>query len=203
MTERVTGNHRSGADEFSGAGNVSQSGSQAEAQGPEHGEGPGRESTMKRASGKSTCPVNFGLEAFGDPWSLLVVRDVVYFGKHTFNEFLGSDEAISPSVLSARLDSLTDAEILRRSADPADRRRVRYDLTDRGLGLIPVLVEIAEWSATHDPDTGAPADWIALVRDNKAEMLRRYADTVRNGGSVFVGENSVLAQVQAAQAQPA
>jgi ribosomal protein S4 len=39
---------------------------------------------MKRASGKSTCPVNFGLEAFGDPWSLLVVRDVVYFGKHTF-----------------------------------------------------------------------------------------------------------------------
>lgn len=156
---------------------------------------------MKRASGKSTCPVNFGLEAFGDPWSLLVVRDVVYFGKHTFNEFLASDEAISPSVLSARLDSLTDAGILRRSADPADGRRVRYDLTDRGLGLIPIMVEIAEWSAAHDPDTGAPADWIALVRDNKPEMLRRYTDTVRRGGSVFVGEDSVAAQVEAGQVQ--
>ena len=154
---------------------------------------------MKRPSGKSTCPVNFGLETFGDPWSLLVVRDVVYFGKHTFNEFLASDEAISPSVLSARLDALTDAGILRRSPDPADRRRVRYDLTDRGLGLIPIMVEIAEWSTAHDPDTGAPADWIALVRDNKPEMLRRYTDTVRSGGSVFVGENSVLAQVEDGQ----
>ncbi|MFC4630354.1 winged helix-turn-helix transcriptional regulator [Promicromonospora alba] len=154
---------------------------------------------MKRASGKSTCPVNFGLETFGDPWSLLVIRDVVYFGKHTFNEFLASDEAISPSVLTARLDALTSAGILRRSPDPADGRRVRYDLTERGLGLIPTMVEIAEWGATHDPGTGAPADWIALVRDNKPEMLRRYTETVRRGGSVFVGEDSVAAQVQAAQ----
>jgi DNA-binding HxlR family transcriptional regulator len=174
MTERVAENHRSG-----------------------------RKAIMKRASGRSSCPVSFGLETFGDPWSLLVVRDVVYFGKHTFNEFLASDEAISPSVLSARLDSMTDAGILRRSPDPADRRRVRYDLTERGLGLIPVMVEIAEWGATHDPYTGAPADWIALVRDNKPEMVRRYTETVRRGGSVFVGEDSVLAQVEAGQIEAA
>jgi DNA-binding HxlR family transcriptional regulator len=160
----------------------------------------GRETIVKRANGRSTCPVSFGLETFGDPWSLLVVRDVVYFGKHTFNEFLASDEAVSPSVLSARLEALTDAGILHRYPDPADRRRVRYDLTDRGLGLIPIMVEIAEWSAAHDPDTGAPADWIALVRDNKPEMVRRYTETVRRGGSVFVGEDSVLAQVGAAGA---
>lgn len=152
---------------------------------------------MKRASGRSTCPVSFGLEAFGDPWSLLVVRDIVYFGKHTFNGFLASDEAISPSVLSARLDGLVGAGLVRRSPDPADGRRVRYDLTERGLGLIPVLVEVAEWGATHDPATGAPADWIALVRENKAEMVRRYTETVRRGGAVFVGEDSVVAQVAA------
>lgn len=155
---------------------------------------------MKRANGKSDCPINFGLEAVGDPWSLLVVRDIVYFGKHTFAEFLASEEAIAPSVLAARLDGMTSAGILRRSADPADGRRVRYDLTERGLALIPVLVELAEWGATTDPATGAPLDWIELVRADKPGMVARYTDAVREGRTVFVGPESVAARLAAARA---
>ena len=153
---------------------------------------------MKRANGKSHCPINFGLEAFGDPWSLLVVRDVVYFGKHTFAEFLASEEGIAPSVLAARLEGMTSAGLLRRSPDPADRRRVRYDLTERGLALIPVLVELAEWGATTDPATGAPEDWIALVRADKPGMIARYTEAVREGRSVFAGADSVAARLGAA-----
>ena len=153
---------------------------------------------MKRASGKSHCPINFGLETFGDPWSLLIVRDIVYFGKHTFKEFLASEEKIAPSVLSARLTQLEAAGVLVSSPDPVDRRRVSYRLTEIGLKLIPVLVEIAAWSARVDPATGAPIDWIEMVDRNKAEMLERITTTVRNGGAVFVGENSVLAQLSVA-----
>ena len=153
---------------------------------------------MKRANGKSHCPINFGLEAFGDPWSLLVVRDIVYFGKHTFAEFLASDEAIAPSVLAARLDVMTAAGVLRRSPDPGDRRRVRYDLTERGLALIPVLVELAEWGATTDSATGAPMDWIELVRADKPGMVARYTEAAREGRSVFVGADSVAARLSAA-----
>ena len=153
---------------------------------------------MKRPSGKSHCPINFGLEAFGDPWSLLVVRDVVYFGKHTFAEFLASEEGIAPSVLAGRLEGMTSAGLLRRSSDPADGRRVRYDLTERGLALIPVLVELAEWGAATDPATGAPEDWIALVRADKAGMIARYTEAVREGRSVFGGADSVAARLGAA-----
>ena len=153
---------------------------------------------MKRANGKSHCPINFGLETFGDPWSLLIVRDIVYFGKHTFKEFLASEEAIAPSVLSARLTQLEAAGILTASPDPADRRRVAYTLTETGLALIPILVEIAIWSARVDPQTEAPIDWIEMVAANRPEMLARITDTVRRGGSVFVGEDSVLAQLGAA-----
>jgi DNA-binding HxlR family transcriptional regulator len=153
---------------------------------------------MKRANGKSHCPINFGLETFGDPWSLLIVRDIVYFGKHTFKEFLASEEAIAPSVLSARLTRLEAAGILSASPDPADRRRVAYTLTETGLALIPILVEIAIWSARVDPQTEAPIDWIEMVAGNRPEMLARITDTVRRGGSVFVGEDSVLAQLGAA-----
>jgi DNA-binding HxlR family transcriptional regulator len=152
---------------------------------------------VKRANGKSHCPINYGLEVFGDPWSLLIVRDIVYFGKHTFKEFLASEEAIAPSVLSARLTSLEAAGILVSSPDPADRRRVSYRLTEIGLRLIPILLEIANWSARVDPETQAPIEWIETVARNKPEMLELITDTVRNGGAVFVGENSVLAQLGA------
>jgi DNA-binding HxlR family transcriptional regulator len=153
---------------------------------------------MKRANGKSHCPINFGLETFGDPWSLLIVRDIVYFGKHTFKEFLASEEAIAPSVLSARLTQLEAAGILTASPDPADRRRIAYTLTETGLRLIPILLEIAIWSAGVDPETEAPTEWIETVTRNKPEMIALITDTVRRGGAVFVGEDSVLAQLAAA-----
>jgi DNA-binding HxlR family transcriptional regulator len=152
---------------------------------------------MKRANGKSHCPINFGLETFGDPWSLLIVRDIVYFGKHTFKEFLASEEAIAPSVLSARLTQLEAAGILVGSPDPADRRRVAYTLTETGLGLIPVMLEIAAWSARVDPETEAPIEWLETVARNKPETIALITDTVRRGGAVFVGEDSVLAQMGA------
>jgi len=155
---------------------------------------------MKRAKGKSHCPINFGLEIFGDPWSLLIVRDIVYFGKHTFKEFLASEEAIAPSVLSARLTELEAAGVLVSRPDPADRRRISYNLTEIGLGLIPILMEIANWSARVDPATGAPIEWIETVARHKPEMVELITATVRAGGAVFVGENSVLAQLEGATA---
>lgn len=151
---------------------------------------------MKRAAGKSHCPINFGLEVFGDPWSLLIVRDIVYFGRRTFNEFLGSEEAISPGVLSTRLDHLERAGVLERRSESSDRRRVSYWLTDRGLVLVPILLEIANWSAVADPLTDAPPSWIAAVNQDREAMVARIVDAVRAGGSVFVGEDSVAAQLQ-------
>jgi DNA-binding HxlR family transcriptional regulator len=150
---------------------------------------------LKRAAGKSHCPINFGLEAFGDQWSLLVVRDIVYFGKHTFSEFLAAEERIAPSVLTNRLAHLEQRGILTRTSDSDDGRRISYRLTETGLALIPVLLEIAAWSARLDPDTDAPPDWIALVNSDKERMTRLITETVRDGGSVFVGANSVLSRL--------
>jgi DNA-binding HxlR family transcriptional regulator len=150
---------------------------------------------MKRAAGKSHCPVNFGLEVFGDPWSLLVVRDIVYFGKRTFSAFLASEEAIAPAVLSARLAQLTAAGVLVKTRSSSDGRGFEYSLTERGLALIPVLLEIAKWSAGTDPETDAPPEWIAAVERDKPAMTARITDTVRRGGSIFAGPDSVVAQL--------
>src|SRR5690606_7953602 len=101
---------------------------------------------------RSNCPVNFGLEAFGDRWSLLIIRDIVFWGKKTYSDFLRSDEQIATNILAARLASLEAAGILRRVPHQSDKRKDVYELTTKGLDLIPLLVEIVAWS-------GKQGDW--------------------------------------------
>jgi len=144
---------------------------------------------------RSDCPINFALEIFGDTWSLLIIRDIVYFGKKTYGEFLASEEGIATNILALRLAHLEQQGILEKQPHDADKRKERYVLTEKGLNLIPVLVEIGNWSAVYDPQTAAPPDWIALVNADKPGMIRRIRETVRRGGSVFVGPESVLSQV--------
>jgi DNA-binding HxlR family transcriptional regulator len=144
---------------------------------------------------RSDCPINFALEAFGDTWSLLIIRDIVYFGKHTYGEFLESEEGMATNILASRLERLEQQGILMKTPSSLDKRKEEYALTEKGLDLIPVLVEMANWSAQHDPHTGAPEGWIALMKAERERMLLLIRETVQNGGSVFVGENSLIGQL--------
>ena len=144
---------------------------------------------------RSDCPINFALEVFGDPWSLLLIRDIVYFGKKTYGEFLASEEGMATNILASRLAHLEHQGILVKKLSEQDKRKEEYALTEKGLDLIPVLVEMANWSAQYDPHTGAPPDWIALMKANREQMIQRIRETVQSGGSVFVGEKSLLAQL--------
>jgi DNA-binding HxlR family transcriptional regulator len=144
---------------------------------------------------RSDCPINFALEMFGDPWSLLIIRDIVYFGKKTYGEFLASEEGMATNILASRLARLEEQGILRKRPSVQDKRKEEYVLTEKGLDLIPVLVEMANWSAEYDPQTGAPAAWIDLMKADREKMIGLIRKTVRSGGSVFVGEKSLLSQL--------
>lgn len=147
---------------------------------------------MKRADNKSHCPVNFALESFGDPWSLLIVRDIVFWGKRTYGEFLESGEGISTNVLAARLAQLEEKGILGKGPHETDGRKEVYSLTEKGLALIPVLLEMSGWSAQYDPQTTAPQTFVAAVYADREKMFKRVQDAVRAGGSLFGGENRLV-----------
>ena len=149
----------------------------------------------KQQQRRSDCPISISLETFGDTWSLLIVRDIIYFGKKTYGEFLESDEGIATNILASRLEQLEQKGILVKQPDRADKRKEVYSLTEKGLDLIPVLLEMASWGACHDPQTGAPQEWIALVNANKEKMICMIRETVQRGGSIFVGSDSVVNQV--------
>src|SRR5262245_17764521 len=120
---------------------------------------------MKRTDVKSHCPINHALEAIGDPWSLLILRDIVYFGKHTYGEFLAANERITTSVLANRLDKLEEKGILRRVQHEQDKRKANYVLTSRGLDLIPIILDMEAWGGMHDPKTvKRPNRWLEIMK---------------------------------------
>ena len=101
------------------------------------------------------CPITFGLDTFGDRWSLLIIREIMLLGKKTYSEFLEADESIATNILIARLKHLEAEGIIEKSRDPDNRRSFIYTLTKKGHDLAPILLEIVIWSGAHDHRTGA------------------------------------------------
>ena len=128
-----------------------------------------------RPERRSGCPISLALELFGDPWTLLIIRDVMFKARRTFKEFQAAGEGLASNILSDRLGRLEAAGILASEPDPADARRVLYGLTPKGADLAPVLVEIILWSARHE-ETDAPP---AVVRAMRADREKVVAD-IRN-----------------------
>ncbi len=141
---------------------------------------------------RSDCPINFALETLGDTWSLLLIRDMVYFGKKTYGEFLASEEGIATNILASRLAHLEQQGIVVKKPFASEKRKEMYVLTEKGLDLIPLLVEMANWSAEYDPHTAAPPTWIALMKAEKEKMIQLIRQTVQSGRSVFSGPESLI-----------
>jgi DNA-binding HxlR family transcriptional regulator len=134
---------------------------------------------------RSHCPINLSLETWGDPWSLLIVRDIVYFGKKTFGEFLASEEGIARNILADRLVLLQDKGLLSKRPHPQDGRKEIFDLTEDGLDLIPLLLDMAEWGARRAPPEELPQEWLQKVRQQRDELIPQIREVVRRGGSIF------------------
>lgn len=130
---------------------------------------------------RSHCPINFGLESFGDSWSLLIIRDMVFFNMRTYGEFLGSREGIATNILANRLLRLEERGIIKRSPHDSDKRRDIYTLTEKGLGLIPILIEISYWSSQHDAKTRATDSFTEAYATNKVALVEALKLRIQEG----------------------
>jgi DNA-binding HxlR family transcriptional regulator len=126
-------------------------------------------------SPRSRCPINFGLEIFGDKWTLLILRDILLVGKRSFMEFQASEEKIASNILSERLVRLEDAGLVRRYGVSEDARQIHYLPTEAGRKLMPVLVELAYWGAKHDPQTAAPKPFVRGYERDRGGLLKELA----------------------------
>lgn len=112
---------------------------------------------------RSTCPQYLGLEVFGDKWSLLIIRDMMLENKRYFREFLHSEEKIASNILSNRLNHLEAEGIISKGQDPKHKQKIVYSLTQKGVDLFPIVMEIARWSIRYQP--------VDALRKAKAQEL--------------------------------
>ncbi len=100
---------------------------------------------------RSACPLAAALDLLGDRWSLLVLRDVLLFGKSLFQEFLACPEGISSNTLADRLKRLEAAGVLQREPYQDRPVRYRYTPTQKGRDLLPLMREAILWGGKHVP----------------------------------------------------
>jgi len=121
------------------------------------------------------CALPAALEAVGERWSFLILR-AAFNGLAHFEEFQ-STLGIARNILSNRLGRLVEHEILKRQPDPADRRKVAYQLTDKGRDLLPALIALRQWGEKWI--SGMPSNPVLVDRTSRhpvAAMAVRAAD---------------------------
>lgn len=121
---------------------------------------------------RSHCPINFAQEVFGDKWSLLIIRDLMFKGKKYYSEFLNSDEKISTNILANRLEKLEIDGLITKVIDNENNSKKIYALTQKGIALLPMLLEMIAWSAKYDNKTETPAEFIYKLEGEKESLIR-------------------------------
>ena len=110
---------------------------------------------------------------------MLIVRDLMVRGFRTFKDFQGSSEGIATNILADRLQKLEAAGIVTAEVEQTDARRVNYRLTEKGIDLAPVLLELLVWGARHE-DTGAPSGLVEMMKKQRdpflSEVRRRWQE---------------------------
>jgi len=100
---------------------------------------------------RSFCAINLALEVFGDKWSLIIVRDMMFGGKRHFRELLHSDEKIASNILTDRLAMLEREGIITKESDPEHKQKIIYSLTQKGIDLLPIIIQMVAWTFKYIP----------------------------------------------------
>jgi len=134
---------------------------------------------------RSNCPISSALDIVGDKWSLLIIRDMMFSGKKTYSDFSNSSEKIATNILSSRLSMLEELGIINKGKKEGNKKTNIYSLTQKGKELLPIILEIAQWSDNnlneHLKDGAKP--FVNKFKSNKAGFIQNmYSLFDKQGG---------------------
>ena len=137
---------------------------------------------MEEQKRRSDCPIALSLDIFGDKWTLLILRDFIFFDNRHFNQLV-SIERISTNILTDRLNKLLANGIIRKEADSKNRSAYVYSLTKKGLDLVPIVMDIYRWGANNTEKNNAKEDFkkkIVFEYDKTVEEIKNKLRTTHN-----------------------
>jgi DNA-binding HxlR family transcriptional regulator len=123
---------------------------------------------MKKVKKRSNCPISCSLDMWGDKWSLLIVRDLMFAKECTYGDFLKSPEGIATNILASRLQSLEENKIIEKLEHPDSKAKVLYRLTRKGIDLLPIIIEINLWAEKYFT---IPDDRKAMLKEMKKDKV--------------------------------
>ncbi|WP_341990459.1 helix-turn-helix domain-containing protein [Azorhizobium sp. AG788] len=149
---------------------------------------------------RSGCPINLTLEQLGDPWSLIVIRDLMFGNRRSYGALLSqSEEGIASNILSSRLKRLVQSGLLTRSDDPSHRQKGIYALTEASIQLVPLLAHMGAWGRRHTAASETLSVRAELLEAGGPDLWRAFMDELRH---LHLGAprpaRSVFAELQAA-----
>jgi DNA-binding HxlR family transcriptional regulator len=150
---------------------------------------------------RSECPINAAIEVFGDRWSLIVLRDIVFGDRRYFRELqAGSIEGIASNILADRLKRLVKSGLLTRE-DTRPGQRARYSLTEPAIQLIPVFAQLGSWGLRHRPTSSALNARAELLEQGGPALWQEFMDELRHshlGSDISPRSPSVRERLNAA-----
>jgi DNA-binding HxlR family transcriptional regulator len=128
---------------------------------------------------RSGCPINAAVEVLGDPWAMLVLRDIMFGDRRHFRELMaGSEEHIATNILASRLKQLVAAGLLTRD-DARRGQRAAYSLTEAGIQVLPVMIALGNWGLAHRDGERRLRVRAELLRDGGPELAEAMMDELR------------------------
>ena len=130
---------------------------------------------------RSNCPVSCALDLVGDKWTLVIMRDMLMFGKETFKGFSESGEGIATNILSSRLKMLEEKKVITKHKSKVNKRVNIYRLTEKGIALLPVIIELVQWSRNNvlEFQPKMNINGIDTLMDNKAHVIETMQASLR------------------------
>lgn len=127
---------------------------------------------MKDIKKRSECPISSSLDIWGDKWSLLIVRDLMFAKQCTYGDFLKSDEKIATNILASRLQMLEENDVITKQEHPQSKAKVLYKLTQKGIDLLPLMVEINLWASKYFTLSAERNAMLAEVKKDKDAFIK-------------------------------
>ena len=128
---------------------------------------------------RSVCAVSMALDAIGDRWSLLILRDLMFSNKRSYGELKDSDENIATNILAARLVALEANGLITKQMNPDDNRRNLYYLTMKGIDLVPVVVELMHWMNKYNTAANVCAENKKAYKKDRKSLYEKIISDLK------------------------
>jgi DNA-binding HxlR family transcriptional regulator len=123
---------------------------------------------------RSDCPISCSLDIWGDKWSLLIIRDLMFKKECTYGDFLKAEEKIATNILASRLQTLEENGLIEKLDHPQSKAKVLYRLTQKGIDLLPLMIEINLWADKYFSLPQDRKEMLKEVKKDKEKFIKSW-----------------------------